>query len=105
MFGPGIVHREVNAYVVTGENMHVIEGADRLEVSGGDVMLIQGDHPERGPVAAVKLSDQLWVAIGDEPPSRLPQTTALSEQTPMQQAMTRDGGWPFEPPPDVDSER
>jgi hypothetical protein len=107
----------MKAYVMTADGMTVIEGAGWLEMCADEVVLIRGDDPKHHPLAAVKLSERLWVAIGDEPPARLLQVTANLEQTPAPRVVARDegrpetlpstageGGWPSEPPPDVDSE-
>jgi hypothetical protein len=90
---------------MTSEGTHVIEGATWIELHPGEVALIRGGDPERRPVAAIKLSEGLWVALGDEPPATGSQVRPAGRQatTPVP-ATSGDGGWPPEPPPDVDSE-
>lgn len=109
----------MNAYVMIADGVHVIEGAGWLEIHPDDIVLIGSNDPERRTMAAVKLSDRLWVAIGEQPPARLPAAGPLAEETPAPPAVVMrkreqlpdslpivvaDGGWPSEPPPDVDSE-
>lgn len=108
----------MNAYVMTADGVYVIEGAGWLEVHPDEIVLIRSNEPERRPMASVKLSDRLWVAIGEKPPARWPQVGPLPEETPAPPVAVRtpdrppdappivlgDGGWPSEPPPDVDSE-
>jgi hypothetical protein len=72
----------------------VIEGG-WLEVHPDDIVVIRSDDDERRPMAAVKLSDRLWVALGERPPEPWSGTI---------RAPVDEGGWPPEPPPDVDSE-
>jgi hypothetical protein len=52
-------------------------------------------------MAAVKLSDRLWVALGDRPPARWSDKDRVDAAV---HALVADGGWPPEPPPDVDSD-
>lgn len=94
----------MNGYVMKADGVQVIEGAGSLEFHPDQIVLIQSDDPERRPLAAVKLSDRLWVAIGEQPPARWRQANPSSEETPATPVGVGDGGWPFEPPPDVDSE-
>ena len=61
---------------MTADGVNVIEGAGWLEMCADEVVLIRSDDPKHQPVAAVKLSERLWVTIGDEPPARLLQVTA-----------------------------
>ena len=100
---------------MTADGVHVVEGAGWLEVHPEEVVLIRSGDPERRPLAAVRLSDRLWVAIGDRPPAHWPEARRLPEEAPAAArkrgwlpgaaVVLGDGGWPPEPPPDVDSER
>jgi hypothetical protein len=58
----------VNACFVTADGVHVIEHAGRLEVHPGEIVLIRSDHPGRRPLAAVRPSDRMSVAIGARAP-------------------------------------
>jgi hypothetical protein len=91
----------MNAYVMTGDGVRVVEGAGWLEVHPDDIVLVRSDDPERRPMAAVKLSDRLWVALGERPPLPWFQDGRPPVAKP---ALVGDGAWPPEPPPDVDSE-
>ena len=51
----------MNAYVMKGDDIQVVECACWLEVHPDDIVLIRSDDPERRPLAAVKLSD--WAAL------------------------------------------
>lgn len=93
----------MNAYVIAAGRVHVVSGAGWLEVHPEQVVMIRGQDPERRPLAAVRLSDALWVALGDEPPACLEPQVSSAER----QAVDVPGieeGWPPEPPPDVDSQ-
>lgn len=94
----------MNAYFVTDDGVHVIEGVGCMEVHPDQVALVRGGDPERRLLAAARLSDRLWVAIGDRPPARLP-ASPRRERTPARAASVffDEAGWPPEPPPDVDS--
>jgi hypothetical protein len=91
----------MNAYVMTRAGVRVVEGAGWLEVHPDDIVLLRSNDPERRPMAAVKLSDRLWVALGDRPPARWSDKDRVHAAVP---ALVADGGWPPEPPPDVDSD-
>jgi hypothetical protein len=91
----------MNAYVMTRDGVRVVEGAGWLEVHPDDIVLLRSNDPERRPMAAVKLSDRLWVALGDRPPARWSDKGRVDAAVP---ALAADGGWPPEPPPDVDSD-
>jgi hypothetical protein len=90
----------MNAYVMTADGVRVIEGGGWLEVHPDDIVLVRSADPERRPLAAVKLSDRLWVALGERPP----EPWSGQSRTPVAATPGVDGGWPAEPPPDVDSE-
>jgi Mg-chelatase subunit ChlI len=49
---------------MTADGVQVIEGAGWLEVHPDDIVLVRTGEPERQALAAVKLSDRLWVALG-----------------------------------------
>jgi hypothetical protein len=87
----------MNAYVMTADGARVIEGGGWLELHPEDVVVVRSDDAERRPMAAVKLSDRLWVALGERPP----EPWSGERRVPAARA---DGGWPPEPAPDVDSE-
>jgi hypothetical protein len=90
----------MNAYVMTPNGVQVVEGAGWLEVHPDDIVLIRCGEPERRPMAAVKLSDRLWVALGERPP--VPWSEAGVGSTTTEPVV--ENAWPPEPPPDVDSE-
>ena len=92
----------MNAYVMTADGVHVMEDACRLEVRPDEVVLIHGDDRGGRPIAAAKLSDHLWVALGERPPARWQSPSPPPVEAPAVAAA--EGGWPPEPPPDVDSE-
>lgn len=95
----------MNAYVMTEDGIRVIAGAGWIDVRPDDVVLIRGEDRERRALAAVRLSKRLWVALGDEPPAAYPPSVAAEPQmTAGEAATTSEGGWPPEPPPDVDSQ-
>ncbi|HZU60391.1 MAG TPA: hypothetical protein VE983_05465 [Solirubrobacteraceae bacterium] len=76
-----------NAYVVTASRTYLLPGGSWLSVEEGVVVVRQGAKGR--PVAAVALSPGTLVAIGTGPPLELESAPAA-------------GGWPPEPPPDVD---
>lgn len=86
---------------MTADGVQVVEGAGWLEVHPDDIVLVRSGEPERRPIAAVRLSDRLWVALGERPPERWCENGARPAAVP---ALAEDEGWPPEPPPDVDSE-
>lgn len=92
----------MNAYVTTADGVRVIEGAGWLEVAEDGVVLVRGSDREHRPIAAVRLGGRCWVAIGSRPPARLER--AVIEEARQTAAAVGAGGWPPEPPPDVDSE-
>lgn len=97
---------------MTPNGTRVVKGAGWLEVHPQDVVLICGDDPDRRALAAVKLSERTWVALGETPPEGCSRTAeaqaaasvAVHRNGPSEVAPLADGGWPPEPPPDVDSE-
>jgi hypothetical protein len=91
----------MNAYVVTAEGARVIEGGGWLEVHPDDIVVVRSDDAERRPMAAVKLADRLWVALGERPPEPW---SGQDRAQPAVPAVPDQGGWTPEPPPDVDSE-
>lgn len=86
---------------MTADGARVVEGGGWLEVHPDDIVVIRSDDAERRPMAAVKLSDRLWVALGERPPGPWSGESAAAAAVP---APVGEGGWPSEPPPDVDSE-
>ncbi|HZU17379.1 MAG TPA: hypothetical protein VFD01_12380 [Candidatus Dormibacteraeota bacterium] len=76
-----------NAYVVAAGRTYLLPGGSWLEVEEGMVVVRRGARGR--PIAAVALSPGTLVAIGTGPPIELEPTPAA-------------GGWPPEPPPDVD---
>jgi hypothetical protein len=94
----------MNAYVMSEDGAHVIEGVDSLEVHPNQVALIRGGGGAGQLLAAVKLSDSVWVAIGDRPPAATPASPRPVRSAERDPVLVGDGGWPPEPPPDVDSE-
>jgi hypothetical protein len=95
------VRIEMNAYVMTADGARVIEGGGWLEVHPDDIVVVRSDDAERRPMAAVKLSERLWVALGERPPEPWSGAGQAPAATP---ALVGDGEWPPEPPPDVDSQ-
>jgi hypothetical protein len=95
----------MNAYVMTDDGIRVVPGAGSIDVQPDDVVVIRGEDPAHRALAAVRLSWRLWVALGDEPPAAWPLPRSAEDETsPALAATPADGDWPFEPPPDVDSE-
>jgi hypothetical protein len=94
----------MKAYIMTANGVHVVEGACSLEVHEDEIVLVRSSDPERRVVAAAKLADRLWVAIGEQPPATRPRAGSLPDETPAPPVPVGNGGWPPEPPPDVDSE-
>lgn len=88
----------MNAYVMTADR---VGDAAWLEVHPDDIVLIRSGDPERRPVAAVKLSGRLRVALGERPPRPGPRRAGAQ---PALREPVGNGGWPPEPPPDVDSD-
>ena len=91
----------MNAYVMTADGARLVEGGGWLEVHPDDIVVIRSDDAERRPMAAVKLSDRLWVALGERPPEPWSGESRSPAAVP---APVDEGCWPSEPPPDVDSE-
>lgn len=86
----------MNAYVLTADRLRVIEGVGGVDVGPDGMAAIRGADAAAQPLATVPVAGGTWVVLGTHVPPGWERLVTVE--------IDGDGGWPPEPPPDVDSE-